>query len=65
MYIRHKRADDQEWASNTLIRTNGTNLYLTNVSIEGAGLDYDGPIFEQGLRVAYSRIFALGVAHIA
>jgi hypothetical protein len=65
LFLRHRPDSEGRWASNTLIRSNGTNLYLTNVAMEGSGLEYDGPSFEHGVRVASSRIFALGVAHHA
>lgn len=63
MYLESARDTETSWSRNTLLSTNGTTLYLTHTTFQGAGLDeYDGASFENGLLMDQSRLYAYGAA---
>ena len=61
VYLASARDTAESWSRNTLRRANGTTLYLTSSTLEGAALDeYDGASFESGLLMDYGQLHAYG-----
>lgn len=48
------------WAAITMIDINGTNLYMTDVTLQGSNDALLGPSSEDGLRVSQGKVFMSG-----
>jgi hypothetical protein len=64
-YIQNvQEAAGTPWAAITMIDINGTNLYMTDVTMQGSNDALSGPSFEDGLRVTQGKVFMSGTTSV-